>query len=312
MTPREKKLAAAVIVLILLGGGSWAWKKYDEWASQARASRDSAAASLQTALLDQQKTRAAVRQLRGWRDKSLPSNTNIAQSEYRAWLLEKLQEAKLDIADVTPTGGGQRSDAFQSLNFTVNADGNLPAVVSFLDSFYRSDQLHKIGVLRLTPLPDSKQLRVVLNIEALVLEGTQRESGLADGKSDRLALESAEKYIDRINGRNLFVAYTPPTPPPAKVVVKEKPKPPEKPKFDDSKHAKVTAILGGDELQAWVHLKTKGETLRVKQGDELKVGLFEGKVVEVRPQHLVVETPEGVLAVRVGDSLRDGKPQAGS
>jgi len=312
MTPREKKLAGAVLLLFLLGGGSWAWTRYSDWSTQAHNSKDSAAAALQTALLDLQKSRASVRKLRDWREKSLPSNLNVAQSQYRAWLLEKLQEAKLNIDDVAPTGGGQRSDAFQSLTFTVNADGKLSAVVKFLDSFYRSDQLHKIGVLRLNPIAGEDNLRVVLSIEALAVNGTTRDTGLAKGQSQRLALASADEYVERIDSRNPFVAYTPPAPPKPKVVSKPRPKPPEKPKFDDSKHAKVTAILGGEELQAWVHLKTKGETLRVKEGDDLKVGLFEGKVLEVRPRQLVLETPEGVLAVDVGDSLRDGKPVAGS
>ncbi|MGI9457813.1 MAG: hypothetical protein ACR2NU_14705 [Aeoliella sp.] len=305
MSPREKKLTAAVVLLVLLWGGNWAWLRYSRWHQTAQAANRNAESALGAAKLEQLKTNDAVEKIKQWREKSLPAIANVAQSQYRAWLIERLQEARLKIDDVTPTGSGQRSGAYQGLTYTIDAAGDLTAVVKFLDSFYRSDQLHKISVLRLTP-QEQGDLRVTLTIEALVVSGTERKSGLVDLVSDRLALESVDQYVSRVVSRDPFKAYTPPKPPP-KVVERVVVKPREKPKFDDSKHAKFTGVVSyGNELQAWVHVQTKGDMLHVKRGDDLKVGLFEGQVVDVRPQQLVIMTAEGMLAIRIGKTLREG------
>lgn len=308
MSQREKTLAAAVGLMVLLWGGSWVWQNYSSWKESAAARRSSAAADLQTSLLEQQKARAAVKKLRAWREKSLPANLAVAQSEYRAWLVEQLQLAGLVVADVSPRPTGQQSTAYQALGYEVEASGKLAGLVRFLDTFYRSDQMHKIGSLRLAPQGDGDRLRVTLNVEALVVTGTERQDGLAEGASDRLALDSADQYVERIAARNPFVAYEPPPPPSPKVVARPRPKPVEEPKFDHAKHANLTGVVSvGNDYQAWVTIHTLGERLYLRKGDDVKVGQFEGTVLDVYEKELLIETDAGVIALRVGDKLSDGK-----
>lgn len=308
MNDREKKLALAVGVLVALWVGNWGWQKYSDMYRVASAKQSNAAADLQTALFDLQKTRAAVKDLRQWREKSLPSNVAVAQSQYRAWLVERLQNAGLSVADVTPRRSNQQSTAYQALAYEVEATGKLDGVVRFMDSFYRSDQLHKIANLRLTPLAEGNQLRLGVTVEALVVNGTKREEGLATGTSDRLELASADDYVERIVKRNPFVPYEPPPPPRPKVVERPQPKPVPKPEFNHAEHAKLTGVVSvGDDYQAWVTVQTLGERLYLRKGDQVKVGQFEGTVVDVYEKELVIETDTGVLAFRVGDKLTDGK-----
>lgn len=308
MNDREKKLAAAVGLLVALWVGNWGWQKYSDMHRAALAKRSNAATDLQAALFDLQKTRAAVKELRQWREKSLPSNVAVAQSQYRAWLVERLQEAGLSVADVNPRRSNQQSTAFQALAYEVEATGKLDGVVRFMDSFYRSDQLHKIANLRLTPLAEGGQLRMAVTVEALVVNGTEREEGLASGTSDRLQLASADEYLERIVGRDPFVAYEPPPPPRPKVVERPQPKPAPKPEFNHAEHAKLTGVVSvGDDYQAWVTVQTLGERLYLRKGDDVKVGQFEGTVVDVYEKELVIETDAGVLAFRVGDKLTDGR-----
>lgn len=309
MSDREKKLGAAVALLVLLWGGNWTWQKYSAWRDDAIARASSAETGSQTAFTEWRQALNQVSKLRDWREQSLPGNLQVAQSEYRGWLIEQLQEARLDVDDVVPQRTGQRSSAYQAISYQVTADGRADAVVRFLDSFYRSDQLHKISSLTLTPV-GSRNVHVMLTVEALMVEGVARKSGLHEGESDRLALASADEYIDRIVDRNPFVAYEPP-PPPRKDpprVVREEPRE-EPPKFNHAEYAKLTGVVSvGDDYQAWVTVDTLGERLFLRAGDDIEVGLFKGKVVRVVEQQLVVETEDGSIVVfGMGDTLTEGQ-----
>ena len=304
MSDREKMLAAAVGLLIAMWGGNWAWQNYSQWQQSAATRQINAATDLQSAQFELSKARAAVKKLRAWREKSLPASVAVAQSQYRAWLVEQLQAANLEIADVSPRSTGQQSAAYQALGYDVEATGKLAGVVEFLDTFYRSDQLHKIGSLRLAPQNDAKELRITLNIEALVVRGTDRNEGLSDGVADRLILDTAEEYVERISKRNPFVAYTPRPAPKPKVVERPRPKPTQKPEFNHAEHARLTGVVSdGEEFQAWVTVQTLGERLYLRTGDDVDIGQFKGTVVDVFEKELLVDTDEGVISVRVGREI---------
>src|SRR5690606_3059483 len=116
---------------------------------------------------------------------------------------------------------------------------------------------------------------------------------------------------DRIVGRDPFVAYKKPVPKPEPrpvVVREERPRPAPRPEFNHAEHAKLTGVVSvGDDYQAWVTVQTLGDKLYLRKGDPVKVGLFEGTVIDVLEKELVVETEAGVTVIRVGDTLTDGR-----
>jgi prevent-host-death family protein len=70
----------------------------------------------------------------------------------------------------------------------------------------------------------------------------------------------------------------------------------------------VTGAVGsGGAWQAWINVRTTGETLHLAVGDPLKVGTLEGQIVSVEPRSLVYESGEKKFSVALGQSLRDGK-----
>lgn len=310
MSEREKRLSALVALVIALWLGNWGWQNYTAWQQAASGRRTSAESAAGKAELELSKAQRAAARMDDYRKRSLPSSVAVAQSQYRAWLVEQLQAAKLDVDDVSPRRTGQRTDAYETLSYVVTASGKLEAVVRFLDRFYRSNQLHKISALRLNPMGKNDQLRVTLSVEALVVSGVERATGLADGASDRLAQPSADQYVQRIVSRNPFVAYEPPPPPrrePPKVA-RDKPRATPKPSFDHAAHAKLTGVTGvGDEMQAWVSVQTEGKLLLLQRGDEVKVGQFEGTVLDVYQRELLIETNDGVLAIGIGQTLTEGR-----
>ena len=59
-------------------------------------------------------------------------------------------------------------------------------------------------------------------------------------------------------------------------------------------------------MQAWINVRTTGETLRVHEGDDVKVGALKGKVESIEPRLLVIKTDdEKPLRVQLGHSLRE-------
>jgi hypothetical protein len=283
------------------------------------AARDQASQALNKANIEYQRATYARKMLRQWEQKSLPSDAKVAEAEYRNWLIEQLREAKLSYEYVKPSGGAQRTPRTEAdhipLGFGIQAEGKMDSVLAFLDQFYRSDQLHKITKLSLTPKKNSSENVIAsIDIDALAIQGVDRATGLADGESDRLAHPSSKDYIERIGERNLFAEYVPPRPP----VVRSEPREPRRtftpPKFDDSERAFFNAAVQGREegaLQAWVNVRTTGESLQLGAGDKFEIGELKGEVASVTSRELVIDTDEGQLAIKIGESLRSGKKVTG-
>ncbi len=85
-------------------------------------------------------------------------------------------------------------------------------------------------------------------------------------------------------------------PPPAK----------EPPKFDIASQAFVTALISDARgPAAWVRSKIEDKTIYLRQGDELKLGNIVGKVIEVRPDFIELETDGKRWIVGQDESIAD-------
>ena len=304
MTKREKILAAAVLGLLILFGAKSLLGRYSGLVDRRQSQLYNAKRDLADAEMALARGRLAVRKMEAWQEQSLPADRDVAVSLYRSWLLERCKAAGLTVDDVNPDARSARTTAFSSIGYVVEARGSLKSVVSLLYEFYRSAQLQQITRLRLRPSTDPSQLAVSLRVEALILPGATNTDKLSDGTTDRLALASVDEYQKQLVDRNLFVAYTPPQPERQNNVVREQP--PAPPKFDAAKHAYVTGIVQtGGKLQAWITVRTTGEVLRLFEGDELKVGLLEGRIVSIAPRMVVLEAGDEQLNVELGHSLRE-------
>ncbi|MEX0641753.1 MAG: hypothetical protein WD468_03580 [Pirellulales bacterium] len=305
MNQREKILAAVLLCIAAAWGGKTLLQKHRDSVALHETELQNARQALQNANLSIASGRRAMRQLEKWQDLSLPTNRDVAHTLYHAWLLQKAKAAGLSVDDINPNERTAMSTSFQSIGYLIEARGTLSAVTKFLYEFYRSTQLQQITKLQLTANPGAPELRVQLQVEALILPGATHEDSLPDGKSDRLKLASISDYEKSIVGRDIFKIYTPPRPP-SPPVVRAPPRPPA-PKFDEASQAYVTGILGPPvNLQAWITVRTTGEVLRVHTGDDVKVGEFKGKVESISPLMIVIKTEDDKqLRVKLGNSLRD-------
>jgi hypothetical protein len=306
-TLREKLLAAAVLGLLLLWGGGKLWGRYNDAVAAKRSAVISARERLDDAKFALEKGRMATRQFENWQARSLPADREVAQSAYRVWLETSFKQAGLTIDDIQPSQRLAPAAGYAAIGCTVTARGSLKSLTAFLREFYRSSLLQQITRLQLRPATDPKLLNITLQTEALVLADTASE-GIPTEVVERPKKPTASAYAESIDGRNLFSVYTPPRPVPPPSVARVAP---PKPEFDDAKHAYFTATIQVDgRYQAWIHVRTTNETLRLFEGDAIKVGLFDGKIVSIEPRAIVIEANDEQLHIELGHNLRDSEAAA--
>jgi hypothetical protein len=153
------------------------------------------------------------------------------------------------------------------------------------------------------PHADGKAAELTIEIEALLLPGADRRDKLSSEKLDQLSLGDVAAYEKAIGGRNLFSEYVPPH---AQAVKVEAPK---RQPIDAAKYAMVTGIVEqNDEPQIWVLVKTTGEMLKLREGDDFTIGDLKCKVLKIGVHDAVITTEGKKVQVSVGENLRDATP----
>ncbi|HZZ71411.1 MAG TPA: hypothetical protein VFE24_04105 [Pirellulales bacterium] len=313
MQKREKQLAQAVGAL----GSLVACVLIYKGVTSSFASRTEVLNKSQMQLADKQaKLQVAARQraeLKQLDAQSLPTDRQLARSEYQNWLIKCVEQSGLkepDVQSQQPTLAAK--DGFQKFTFTVSGRGTLENVTKFLYGFYQGNHLQKIRRLALKEADNSKQLTMTVAIEALSLFDADRSDRLNTAPATRLAEKDLSKYKEAIVGRNLFAAYV--APPPVHVVREERPKPtpqptyvpPPKPEFDQAKFAKITSILASKEgVEAWLLVQTTGKLLKLHQGDSFEVGSVSGQVTRIDYNSMEFTSDGKTRSVPLGGSLRD-------
>ncbi|MCU0712354.1 MAG: cadherin repeat domain-containing protein [Pirellula sp.] len=91
------------------------------------------------------------------------------------------------------------------------------------------------------------------------------------------------------------------------IEVKEPPPPPPSPtQFDVASQAKLSGLLAGKSgSEAWVFSRTEGKTLKLREGDELKLGEIRGKVVKIGASYMEVETDGKRWTVGTEETIAD-------
>ncbi len=300
MNRREKMLATLILLLVAAWGAKSLYGRYQ----RALDVRTSAVTDAQKRLFAVNrklaKGRAAVRQMQDWQTRSLPEDREKALSLYKAWLLEKAKEAGLEVNDINPSTRPSGSTAYTAIGYQIKATGSLSAVVAMLYEFYRSPQLHQITQLQLSRPQGESQIQVSLDVEALSLLGAEATDQLPEGDRQRLKLASLDEYKKTLEERDLVSVYTP-----------RAPSEPTGRHADDAEEARFSGTTGASaSLQAWINVRTTGETLHLAAGDALKVGALDGKIVSIEQRSLVYEAGGKKFRVPLGESLRKGKELA--
>lgn len=317
MQPREKVLAAVAGLLLLVAGGYLGWGYVDEMFRF----REQQSLALEKQIMEQKQImlagRKAQRKLTFWKEQSLPTDVQLANTLYQQWLGDSVKNAGLKEYKINPgqivrqrTPNGEEV-LYHKLPFNIRVQGDLGELTDFLYAFYSAPHLHQVRRLSIQPLAKEDQLDLQFSVEALVLDGGFHEKGLSQSRLQRLSLAEAEEYRQAIVERNLFAAYEPPPPPPPppqpKKVETRPPPPPPKPRFDPAKFAVISAIIEvAGQPQVWINDRTAGKILKFREGDSFSIGQLQGSVARIGTLDVVLEHSEGRRLLTLGESLHEG------
>ncbi|QDU99224.1 hypothetical protein [Lignipirellula cremea] len=202
MNRREKILAGAVGLMLVAGAAFMLWPKSNGGFFAVRVGKIK---RLERDISELKKGivagRLAGQKLTDYRERSLPGDRDKARFEYQRWLFDIVErESGLDQVVIKPGGESERKGVYRRYTFAVAGQGRLEKVATLLHHFYQVDWLHRVTMLRLQPMKNSKEIKLTMTIEALALPGAP-ESAAPPVDPSRGQMED---YLEPILARNLF------------------------------------------------------------------------------------------------------------
>jgi len=394
VTQRERLLSMAVAGLLIAVGVHWGIGKY-RTALQTRYGRLDALRNEQQLLNERLLAGAyADRQMGEYLVRSLPSDPEVARSQYQTWLLATVRDSGLVDAVVDPTTEIPAGDLYRRFGFRVTGRADLEDVVRLLHAIHRHDTLHRVVELNLTPGRNDQRLNVEMGIDAISLSAAPAKGvDTPSGASYRIA-SSLSEAKDAILNRNFFeppnqapkyggddtvvatrgettrleLSFVDPegtalvyqsdaelpswarldassgelilTPPESvdldtqvdwRVTVRDEGFPPRQtsqqltvrlrdrptvvepdvpPEFDDATQTYLTALLHGKEPTAWMNVRTRGKTLKLRVGDSFEIGSIRGTVTEVTARVVKLEVDGREVVLRPSERLSEAAEAA--
>ncbi|HUT95793.1 MAG TPA: hypothetical protein VMY37_40450 [Thermoguttaceae bacterium] len=309
---RRYALAAIFGLLVLYFGGEWVWRTVLEGPiEKKRQAYDKLLEAKKKKEKEWEGFKEGARKLAEWRKQSLPSDTEVARSLYQAWLLQLVVEyVKLDSPSVSPGEPLSRQGRFYAIPFSVRGRGTLDQLTKFLFAFYRTDLLHQIRSLNVTPLGNSEQLDLAISIETLVLPGAgpELDKDLGEEERQETIIADFQQRASHVSQRlaSLTLAkYTPPTMDDYQPIARRN-------LFgvgsdpDPTDYAYLTFISSvNGEPEVWFTLRATDETLKLREGDSLRIGNFTGTIAEIEGSDVILESEGERWLLTLGEKLTD-------
>jgi hypothetical protein len=228
----------------------------------------------------QQKRLPALDTLHG---RSLPSNVEIAVTEYRSWLLQVIAQSGLQQPSLDSGNPARLRNLYQRIDFTLRTRGTLSQLTAFMQQFYATAYLHKIRSLSLTPTSDGT-LDISLTIETLGIPAVASESQLPEPPPHpgRSADQDAYRLISQ---RNLFRQGEPP-----------------------AASIKLSAITldAQRQRQVWLSFLKTGQTHILAEGEQLSLEGSLLKVRSIQAETAALEIDGEARTVAIGHTLAEG------
>lgn len=146
----------------------------------------------------------AARELAAYEEISLPSDTELARSQYQAWLSEIVDRVGLKEPQVKVVSQSRLANDCTQLSCSIVGRGDLRQLAKLLHEFYSVNTIHRIRRLPIRPIPDSKDKKIDLRVEVLILSTAPRDRTFDISPVSELAKLPVDQVIGPIVERNMF------------------------------------------------------------------------------------------------------------
>ena len=159
------------------------------------------------------------REIRKKAQRSLSSDPDRAQTQYKSWLLQLAKDNDMDGFIILSGSFVPVGKTYYRHSFRITGTTNLVKGVDFLHSFYSAPVMHRLRELHLLP-GKGKEIRLTATIEAIgLMDSTLKLMDIpvateigSEPVTDVLAKSDIKEYFDSIVRRNLFgLPNKPPT-----------------------------------------------------------------------------------------------------
>lgn len=222
--------------------------------------------------------------------RSLPRIPNDARSNYSFWLLELLKFCGLESVNVNSDRPTRTN--FGGLNYRFHLQGSCSSeqLSRLLFEFYYAPFLQRITALSIVPVEGREErMTLSLTIDALAIPPAYPQnpypptSRLPEGHFRRLIATDLEPY---------------------RIIADRNPLHAAKGGVDRADYAYLTAINQVDDRpEIWLSIRTDGGIVKAVQGESIRIGSFQGTVVDIREQDVVFRRDEMLWIVTLGDCL---------
>jgi hypothetical protein len=210
--------------------------------------------------------------------------------QYQAWLRELADRLRFQQPTIESTGVESRPQASTLLKFKVHGRTNLFSLTRFLYDFYSAGHLHQIRLIDVSTIPNSRDIEVNLDVEALSLPGADRKNKLTEEHGKSLQLASFMDYGKTIFKRDLFSPFRP----------RE-----IRPGPDAAQTTFVTAILAVEGRgEVWLVDRSSSKDWKLHVGEPLEVGSLRGTVKSIGTHDFTIDVGGKIRTYRSGDKLR--------
>ena len=155
---------------------------------------------------------------------------------------------------------------------------------------YEDPEAHKVSVELVDPTDD----RVTLSAGSSTLQVDSDEKGEIEVLFRLIDQGYPRKSVEQ----RLLISIVDPPPPP--------PEPKKELEFDDATQTYLTGMIQGDsEWEAWMNVRTRGTTLKVRVGDSFEVGSIKGTVIDITADFVEIEMEGKRFTFGSDDALRE-------
>ena len=212
---------------------------------------------------------------------ALPTDNQLAASEYKNWLATLTSAARFENAQVNNTGTtsvranltrGQKNllgldSYFTTYKFSVSGRTTLTNLGTFLQRFYEVKTQHLVRSMTIKPVGNAQNggVEVTMNIEAISIPQTPNKTFVAERKEEDET--PYRQWITDVAGRNFFAAYRAPQP------IREDPIEVPPAVVSASKHTYLDGVTwSNNQGQAWFNFRLEGRQRILNVGDNFRVG----------------------------------------